>query len=146
MNQNEGQRFSLWERVTIVIVSAYLICAGVWLALTGALKLPSLSKVLRARWRRPFEGTLGGFAPEEGCCYVARVPHYLLSDLDSVSQVQVYEDGLPLGPAHASHADIRALGGGRFSHWGSDIYFSTSDNTDPRTNGRKYSVREGAGS
>jgi hypothetical protein len=39
-----------------------------------------------------------------------------------------------------------APGGGRFSHWGNGlgngyIIFSTSDNTDPRRNGRTYLVR-----
>ena len=55
------------------------------------------------------------------------------------STLELYEDGKLLGPAHASHADTRTLGGGRWSHWGAhSLWFSTSDNSDPRTNGRKY--------
>lgn len=62
------------------------------------------------------------------------------------STLQLYEDGKELGPAHSLHDDIRNAGGGRFSHWGNGlgngyIIFSTSDNTDPRRNGRTYSVR-----
>lgn len=56
----------------------------------------------------------------------------------NASQVRIYEDGVEIGPAHSFHQDIREGGKGRFSHWGSDLYLSASDNTDPRTNGRKY--------
>jgi hypothetical protein len=56
------------------------------------------------------------------------------------SPLELREDGRPLGPAHAMHEDIRRLGAGRFSHWGSALIFSSSDNSDPRTNGRAYSL------
>ena len=49
------------------------------------------------------------------------------------------EDGLVLGSGNAPHADIGALGDGRFSFWQDGrLYFSTSDNSNPRTNGRTY--------
>jgi len=54
------------------------------------------------------------------------------------SRLQVLEDGVPLGPAHAPHADIAEEGKGRYSHWGDSLLFSASDNSDPRTNGRQY--------
>ena len=54
---------------------------------------------------------------------------------------QVLEDGRSLGPAHALHDDIRSLGAGRFSLWSGTLYFSSSDGSDPRTNGRTYAVR-----
>jgi hypothetical protein len=59
------------------------------------------------------------------------------------SLLRIFENGIELGPAHSYHADIETLGQGRFSHWESTaittaLYLSTSDNTDPRTNGRKY--------
>jgi glycosyltransferase involved in cell wall biosynthesis len=54
------------------------------------------------------------------------------------SHLVVLEDGGPLGPAHTAHDIIRSKGGGAFSHWGGRLYFSTSDNTDPRCNGREY--------
>lgn len=57
----------------------------------------------------------------------------------SVSNLIVFEDGEQIGPAQSLHADIAALGEGRYSHWDVDLRFSTSDNTDPRTNGRQYS-------
>ena len=33
---------------------------------------------------------------------------------------------------------IRNEGGGAFSHWNGSLYFSTSDHTDPTSNGREY--------
>ena len=57
------------------------------------------------------------------------------------SPLQVYEQGRPIGPAHALHQDIEQAGAGRFSHWTSTLIFSASDNTDPRTNGRTYEAR-----
>lgn len=63
----------------------------------------------------------------------------------AVSPVTVYENGLSLGPAHSVHEQIRTAGRGRYSHWGSSLYLSTSDNSDPRTNGRRYSYGVGAG-
>lgn len=58
---------------------------------------------------------------------------------DVSSTIEIYEDGHPIGPGHSSYADIRAYGAGRYSHWkGRGIAFSTSDNSDPNSNGRKY--------
>jgi hypothetical protein len=57
------------------------------------------------------------------------------------SRLLLYEDGKLLGPAHSAHVDIMAEGLGRWSHWGArSIQFSSSDNTDPRTNGRQYRI------
>ncbi|CAN5248936.1 hypothetical protein BH09PSE2_BH09PSE2_02130 [soil metagenome] len=56
------------------------------------------------------------------------------------SPLMLFEDGEPLGPAHSGHADIEAHGGGRISHWGEGLYFSTSDGSDPNTNGRSYGI------
>jgi hypothetical protein len=50
------------------------------------------------------------------------------------------EDGKPLGPPHQEHAIVRNKGKGAYSHWGSGFYFSTSDNSDPRQNGREYTL------
>jgi lysophospholipase L1-like esterase len=60
---------------------------------------------------------------------------------NSKSNLILTEDGIPLGPAHASHANIRAAGDGRYSHWDGALYFSASDNSDVRTNGRVYQFR-----
>ena len=55
------------------------------------------------------------------------------------SPVMIYEDGKRLGPAHSNFADISKLGHGRFSYWtGQGFVFSTSDGSDPNSNGRRY--------
>src|SRR5215471_5193246 len=56
------------------------------------------------------------------------------------SRVRLLEDGNPLGPPHTGHAKIRNRGGGAYSHWGRLLVFSVPDGTDPRTNGRVYSI------
>jgi glycosyltransferase involved in cell wall biosynthesis/2-polyprenyl-3-methyl-5-hydroxy-6-metoxy-1,4-benzoquinol methylase len=54
------------------------------------------------------------------------------------SVLELFEDGVALGPAHALHDEIGSLGGGRFSHWQRNLFFSSSDGQDPRHNGRRY--------
>lgn len=56
------------------------------------------------------------------------------------SSLILFEDGRPLGPAHSLHESIWTKGGGAYSHWGDSVIFSTSDNSDPRTNGRRYEI------
>ncbi|HKS62787.1 MAG TPA: class I SAM-dependent methyltransferase [Xanthobacteraceae bacterium] len=57
------------------------------------------------------------------------------------SALELFEDGRPLGPAHAAHDVVRNAGAGAFSHWHDSLYFSTSDNADPRSSGRRYTAR-----
>jgi hypothetical protein len=53
----------------------------------------------------------------------------------------VYENDQPLGPAHSRTADVHNLGHGRFVHWiGVGFIISSSDGTNPATNGRNYWV------
>lgn len=61
----------------------------------------------------------------------------------TISTMRLFENGVELGPAHSVHQDIRDYGKGRFSHWGTTLYFSASDNTNPATNGRKYTYTIG---
>jgi hypothetical protein len=88
----------------------------------------------------------------EGFAYQAPTPHLLsYADDDPDNQrspIILYENMTPLGPAHSAHADIQEIGRGRYSHWNDNpksgwrtirgMLFSASDNTDPRTNGRRY--------
>lgn len=81
--------------------------------------------------------------PEIGFAYIAGMDFGEEGDKYTAngSQLLLFEDGKPLGPAHSLHQAIRDEGGGRYSHWTREtLYFSTSDNTDPRTNGRTYEV------
>ncbi len=59
------------------------------------------------------------------------------------STLQLFENGQALGPAHSLHRDIRNIGQGRFSHWGNQLYFSSSDNSNPANNRRVYSYTLG---
>jgi hypothetical protein len=63
------------------------------------------------------------------------------SELGTRSPFMLYENALPLGPAHTEHIEIAKYGHGRFSHWnGSGFIFSSSDGTNPKFNGRAYWV------
>jgi hypothetical protein len=128
--------------LAVVAVSTYLLLVGAWLLLTRQIPSPGFFRILRAMARPPFRGELCDIQSDTGFCSIAKVPGSILSDRESASSLMVFEDGHPLGPAHALHPDIRRLGGGRFSHWGDQIYFSASDGSDPRTNGRRYTVEE----
>src|SRR5262249_38326488 len=76
---------------------------------------------------------LGIFAPSDA-------DFYTLAGVRGVSRLVLLEDGKPLGPPHQMHDVIRNKGMGRYSHWGNGLHFSTRDNTDPRTNGRAYTI------
>lgn len=56
------------------------------------------------------------------------------------SSLSVLENGIPIGSRHSLHNDIRNKGKGYYSHWNKGVYFSTSDNTDPRINNRHYTL------
>lgn len=88
----------------------------------------------------PVERPLGSIAPELGFAYVAHAPRELSSH-HHPSPATICEDGVPLGPRNAPHAEIRDLGRGRYSFWYDFVYFSASDNSDPRTNGRRYTMQ-----
>jgi lysophospholipase L1-like esterase len=83
------------------------------------------------------------FVLENGFQHKAAVPPELVSDKNGrgCSALVLLEDGKELGPAHSFHDDISRKGAGAFYHPGNILYFSTSDNTDPNTNGRAYSIR-----
>jgi SAM-dependent methyltransferase len=52
--------------------------------------------------------------------------------------LRLYEGHLPLGPAHAVRERIVEAGRGRYAQQGRVLLFSTSDDTDPRRNDRRY--------
>lgn len=100
-----------------------------------------LKPVDQSELRRPF-------ASSTGHAYMTYI-YVQWAKADDVNQrkstVQLYEDGKPLGPAHSDVPDIATKGRGRFIYWTDDtpissIIFSSSDGTDPNTNGRIYRV------
>jgi MoaA/NifB/PqqE/SkfB family radical SAM enzyme len=80
------------------------------------------------------------FAHHDELAWAANLPEWeAFSDGPRIrSQLVLFEDGRPLAMPHASHADIGALGEGRYSHWGAQLYFSSSDGSSPKSNGRRY--------
>jgi pectate lyase len=88
--------------------------------------------------RRPFVRA-GGFA------FIAPLRAAARSQSDNAkhprrSDYWLCEDETLLGRHHSEHAAIRDLGEGRYSHWDRALIFSASDNGDPNTNGRRYSL------
>ena len=80
---------------------------------------------------------------EIGHCYIASMDFGEEGDkfTGNKSGLLLFEDGKPLGPPRSIHQHIRDQGEGRYSHWTRNaLYMSASDNSDPRTNGRKYEV------
>ena len=56
------------------------------------------------------------------------------------SQLVLFEDSLHLYFRHAPHRAIQRLGEGRCNHWQNELFFSSSDNSDPNGNGRVYTA------
>ncbi len=66
-------------------------------------------------------------------------PLRIAADANNVlGDYALYEDDRALGPSHSSIAAILAHGAGHYVLWRHRLYFSASDNTDPRANGRNY--------
>jgi hypothetical protein len=58
------------------------------------------------------------------------------------SRLCFFEDGKPYTLRVDSDEEVRKVGGDRFAHTDAGIVFASTDNSDPRTNGRKYSFTE----
>ncbi|GEM_PF-5200059 len=84
---------------------------------------------------------LAGIVHEEGLCYMARIPLIVPNERDEgQTGIRLFEDDVELTKADTHHADIREAGGGGFSQWGETLYFSSTDGSDPTTNGRRYTI------
>ncbi len=125
-------RFSRWSAAVFVAVLLLNAAAGVAL-----LRPPQIAAVLQP----------SDIFPESGAAYTARVPpgnavFRIEGDAGASarSSLRLFENGSELTAGHALHADIRETGAGRFSHWGEWLLFATPDNSDPRRNGRTYSL------
>ncbi|MBR0900993.1 hypothetical protein JQ616_39065 [Bradyrhizobium tropiciagri] len=86
----------------------------------------------------------GAFHLYKGHAYLIPVK-YVDGALDAA---RLYEDDKLLGPANSAQQEIINKGAGRFAfyrdtwnYFGPALMFSTSDNSDPNTNGRKYRLR-----
>lgn len=81
---------------------------------------------------------------DSGHCFIGKIKE-LTSPGESLgskrkSPLILFEDGRQIGPQSTVHNLIRLYGKGAYSHWGDQLYFSASDNSDPSYNGRNYMV------
>jgi len=84
------------------------------------------------------------FTPDAGFRYATPLPRQRPTGVASggfsgAAVVALLENGRRLGPVVASD-EVAALGGGRFARDGGLLLFSASDGSDPRANGRLYSI------
>jgi hypothetical protein len=122
-----------WEAVVLPLVLAVDL-----LALSPRL-LPPARVVLASARLQPVDGAAHWISMSG----VTRLPYWLAGDTpaaDRRSRLRLFEDGVPLGPAHTLHATIAREGHGRYSHWQGGLVLSSSDGSDPRSNGRRYEV------
>ncbi|MCC7493097.1 MAG: hypothetical protein IT204_12140 [Fimbriimonadaceae bacterium] len=96
------------------------------------------------RYLAPLEGTLAPsrMRPDSGQAYVVVLGPQFVGDGvagQPASRLELFENGQPLTRNNV-HADIRAKSG-LYSHWSTVVYFSASDGSDPRANGRRYTWR-----
>jgi hypothetical protein len=144
-----GPRATVIDWLRFIVVSAYLSAVGLFLLASRRIalgislrRIASLATRTLRRRGSVTAGALTGIRAEDGHCYLARVPGAAISDSEGRSRLRIWENDRSLGPAHCPHDDVRREGGGRFSHWEGWVYFSASDNSDPRTNGRTYRYAE----
>jgi hypothetical protein len=120
------------------------------LGLLLAVALAADLVALTVRFLPPMRATLPSaqVLPVAGAAYYAPVPgpglpYWIPSDApaaDRRSRLRLFEDGVPQGLLHAVHVDIAREGRGRYSHWRGGLIFSSSDSSDPRSNGRRYEI------
>jgi hypothetical protein len=89
------------------------------------------------------------FAPEqirplEGKPSFAYVVDFHLGDPDvwrnPWSRTRFFENDVPYAGKHILLDGIQLTGGDRWAHQADRVVFATTDNTDPHTNGRRYSI------
>lgn len=79
--------------------------------------------------------------PGEAFLYSTNIGTNKISDTKLFNfNVQLYEDNILLDPQHETQSLIDVYGGGGYILKDDFLFFSASDNTDPRSNGREYSL------
>lgn len=127
---------------SVMLTTIYLLMVAVWLVSVRRISPPSISKLLLSYLRKRYHGKLETYIADRGHCFMSPLPSQLISDEEGISRLVLLEDGVPLSRPHSAHDDIRTLGAGRYSHWGAQLFFSASDNSNPTTNKKTYEVFE----
>lgn len=88
------------------------------------------------------EQPIDGWQQSSGHLFVAPLNTMWMSrHVVGESPAQVLENGVPLACDNIPPPLVAERGGGRFMLADGQVYLSTSDNSDPRTNGRRYAIR-----
>jgi hypothetical protein len=125
------------------IVKAVLLLFAVYFPIAIYLKLTYVSQPQQSARRIWLSGP---FISAGGAAYLAELPrfHHLgdSNDQPFQSPLTLYEDEKPIGPPHSEVEEIKMRGQGRYSHWKDlGIVFSTTDNSDPNQNWKRYSIK-----
>lgn len=129
-----------------------------WGLLSGVTWIGSLPGGIENPSSAHAPGSLSGFAAlshlfawriteRDGHATVVSLPKSWLRHADTLesksSPLLIFEDGKLIGPGHSNIQDVIDKGNGRYIHWRGRVYFSSSDNSDPFSNGRRYTLRLG---
>ena len=88
------------------------------------------------------EQSITGWRPSSGHAFVAPLHTMWMSrHVVGESPAQVLENDVPLACDNIPPPLVAERGGGRFMLADGNVYVSASDNSDPRTNGRRYAIR-----
>jgi len=104
----------------------------------GEMNVPMIEGRERIRLHGPYQ-PFGGFG------WACKLPPALAmvasTEADQHrSTLVLTENGAPMGPTGELHDRLRALGSGRYSHWGEYLFFSAKDNSNPNTNNKTYEI------
>ena len=114
-----------------------LILPGVFISLYAHGQLLSLPLPVQERITLQMQYA----EPADGNLYILPMGINWMSQAAlGASPARVYENGIQLERPNAPHRAIMEKGSGRYSVWEGYLYFSSSDNTDPRFNGRVYEL------
>ena len=138
-NRAHGEKVRLRIARALDCVIALFAVAVIFLLVAAA---------VAPRFKAAFEvgriDSVGGHAFMFAPSFETHWPYAIPSHPDfklAPGDVKVTENGKFIGTLEPAHDVIRGLGDGRFNFWEGTVFFSSSDNTDPRTNGRTYGVR-----
>jgi SAM-dependent methyltransferase len=73
---------------------------------------------------------------DDGYCFISP----MRGGMDGFDDFILLEDENPIGRENNVHSQIRQFGSGLFSPWKDALFFSSSDGSDPRRNGRRYTL------
>jgi len=115
----------------------------IWLVVVAGIGLSGL--------RQTFPLPVSAIRYDAGCAYIIDlhprpvgwpITTFVSDTLsaNTVSGLLLLEGGNPIGWPHTLHREIRTYGSGHYSHWNRELFFSASDCSDPRSNGRRYEV------